>query len=262
VYAPATHCNTLRHTATHCDTLQHTATHTVTWLSIAVGCSLALWGGGCTCVCSCNTLRHTATHCDTLQHTATQCNTVQHTATHCNIQGSPGCPLQRGATHCNTLQHTATHCNTPLHTRVTWMSIAAGCSLALSGGGGMCVCSRNTLQHGAARCSTVQHAATHCNLPQHTATHSNTKVTWLSIAAGCSLAFWGGGGIFSLRRACTMWNDLLGSVVIHIHTCIHMYIHIYFSISICTHIHIYIHVDIQIYRPRSHSTKLQGGEDA
>jgi len=44
-YRPATHCNTLQHTATHCNTLQHTATH-------------------------CNTLQHTATRCKTLQHTA------------------------------------------------------------------------------------------------------------------------------------------------------------------------------------------------
>ena len=42
---PATHCNTLQHTATHCNTMQHNATH-------------------------CNTLQHTATYCNTLQHTA------------------------------------------------------------------------------------------------------------------------------------------------------------------------------------------------
>jgi len=59
-HPPATHCNTLQHTATHCTTLHHTATH-------------------------CNAMQHTATHCNALQHTATHCNTLQHTATHFNI---------------------------------------------------------------------------------------------------------------------------------------------------------------------------------
>jgi len=78
---PATHCNTLQHTATHCNTLQHTVAH-------------------------CNTLQHPATH------TATQSlGLLQHylvfratsfTATHCNT-------LQHTATHCNTLQHTPQH---------------------------------------------------------------------------------------------------------------------------------------------------------
>ena len=51
---PATHCDTLQHTATHYKTLQST-----TW-------------GRCL----------PATHCDTLQHTTTHCNTLQHTAEH------------------------------------------------------------------------------------------------------------------------------------------------------------------------------------
>jgi len=68
---PATHCNTLQHTATHCNTLQRTATH-------------------------CDTLQHTSAHCNTFfaaamwaqgilsrtpQHAATRCNIVQQTAT-------------------------------------------------------------------------------------------------------------------------------------------------------------------------------------
>ena len=70
---PATHCNTLQHTAAHCNTLAHTATH-------------------------CNKLRHTATHCDTLQHNATHCNTMQHNATQCNTpQHAIYQPSWRGA---------------------------------------------------------------------------------------------------------------------------------------------------------------------
>ena len=89
VEIPATHCNTLPHTATHCNTLhcntlQHTATdgkHTAQHFTYP----------RYICCDSCNMLPHTATHCNTLQHTATPYHTLQHTATHCN-----------------TLQHTAT----------------------------------------------------------------------------------------------------------------------------------------------------------
>jgi len=81
---PATHRNTLQHSATHCNALQHTATH-------------------------CNTVQRTATHCNTLQHTATHCNTLQHTATHCNT-------LQHTVSHRNTTHHTA-HCTQTVPTR-------------------------------------------------------------------------------------------------------------------------------------------------
>ena len=61
---PATHCNTLQHTATHCNTLQHTATH-------------------------CNALQHTATHCNTLQRTAT----LVFLRYKCNDSGLPLCSV-------------------------------------------------------------------------------------------------------------------------------------------------------------------------
>jgi len=89
---PATHCNTLHHTATHCNTLQHTATQR-------------------------NILHHTEPHNNTLQRTlaqwfktsryskcsATQYSRLQHTATHRNTP-------QHNTTHCNILQHAATQC--------------------------------------------------------------------------------------------------------------------------------------------------------
>jgi len=80
-------CNTLHtHPATHCNTLQHTAVMSCTKDE---GCYRAriLWG------------LMPATHCNILQHTATYCNTLRHTATHCDT-------LQHTATHCNTLQYT------------------------------------------------------------------------------------------------------------------------------------------------------------
>jgi len=99
--APATHCNTLQHTATESDTLhiihpQHTATR-------------------------CNTERHTAYRLQKgmckkrhPQHAATRCNTLATTATHCtsfaerDVQDTAR-HLQHAATRCNTLQHAATH---------------------------------------------------------------------------------------------------------------------------------------------------------
>ena len=84
VFAAATHCNTLQHTAAQCNTLQHTdRRHPVHF-------------------CYCNTRRHTATYCNT-QRTGVPC--VFATATLCNS-------LQHTATHCNTLQHTAARCST------------------------------------------------------------------------------------------------------------------------------------------------------
>jgi len=81
--SPATHCNTLPHTATYCKTLHHIEAH-------------------------CNTPQHTATHGNTLQHTATHGNTLQHTATHCNT-------LHNTAPHRITRHHTATRRNTLQH---------------------------------------------------------------------------------------------------------------------------------------------------
>ena len=65
---PATHCNTLQHTATHCNTLQHTATH-------------------------CNTLQHTAMWHDYKGLLMTQCESLLLTSVsgwvrHCEWMGS------------------------------------------------------------------------------------------------------------------------------------------------------------------------------
>jgi hypothetical protein len=91
---PATHFDTLQHTATHCITLQHMATHG-------------------------NTRRHTATQCNSLQLTATHSDSLPHS---CQSGGKCMIPiqiashtLQRTATRCNTVWHIATHYNTRQH---------------------------------------------------------------------------------------------------------------------------------------------------
>ena len=55
--------------ATHCDTLQHTATHFLLRRDIL-------------CYASCSLL---AAHCNTLQRTATLCNMLHHATTRCNM---------------------------------------------------------------------------------------------------------------------------------------------------------------------------------
>ena len=170
-------CMLPQHTATHCDTLQHTATHTVTWLSIAVRCSVALWGGSGICVCSSNTLQPSTSRYHTLQHTvntATHSNVWSHSVVNCGwVQLSfmgwrlHVCMLvQHSATHCDTLQHTATHCNTLQHT-ATHRDIQGSPGCPLQRGATHC----NTLQHTATHCNTLQHTTTHCNTLQHTATY-------------------------------------------------------------------------------------------
>ena len=81
--------STLQRPATHCNTLQHTATHRR---------HASAMGN----VSSQRTATHyTATHCNILQHTATHCKTRQHT-THASATRNAV------TTHCNTLQKTAT----------------------------------------------------------------------------------------------------------------------------------------------------------
>jgi len=102
--APATHCNTLQHTATHCNTLQHAATHYVT-LQHAGSCEWVM-----SQVLLCN--RHTATRCNTLQHAATRCNTLQHAATrYVTLQHAASCEWVMSRVLLSN-RHTATHCNT------------------------------------------------------------------------------------------------------------------------------------------------------
>jgi len=103
---PATHCNTLQHTATHRNTLHHTATHCNTPSAVNIGLEIQILQHTATHY---SALKHTAIQCSTQQHAAIQCNTLQYTATHCHA-------LQHTATHSNTQQHTATHRSTQQHT--------------------------------------------------------------------------------------------------------------------------------------------------
>ena len=171
--SPATHCNTLQHTATHCNSFSHS----LPFLSPSFSHTQCMWGTST--ASHCNTLQHTATQCNTRTQcmwgtTATPCNTLQHTATHYNtLQHTVTrahsvcgvnllCPTFYHNTHCNTLHHilthrdtfclTATHCDTLQHT-------ASHC---------------NTLHHTASHCITFHHILTHCNPLQHTATRCNT----------------------------------------------------------------------------------------
>ena len=102
---PATHFNTLHHTATHFNKqMEKAATHCTRYNTLQK-----------TEVKTCNTLH-------TLQHTAkNRSGNLQHTATHCNtLKGQPATRTnhrgpsreEKPATHCSTLQRTATHCNT------------------------------------------------------------------------------------------------------------------------------------------------------
>jgi len=111
----------MQHPATHCNTLQHTAAHFIgtqqqRWKTATELLQLLLTASHC------NTLQHTAKHCKTLQYTATHCNTLQHAATHCKhcntiyrtssrLNCGPSSRNSPAATaaDCNTLQHTAIH---------------------------------------------------------------------------------------------------------------------------------------------------------
>ena len=168
--APASHCNTLQHTATHCNTLQHTGRGPFN----RTKSTIQIWERLLHLECHfCNTLQHsatlhdTATHCNTLQHTATHCNTLQHTAN--TLEGAPSIERNQrfrfesaccawsviSATHYNTLQHTTHHYNTLQHT--------AFVSLSFESTNTHC----NILQHTATLCNTLQP----CDTLRHNTTH-------------------------------------------------------------------------------------------